>query len=312
MRLPGFSAETSLYKTTTHYSAISRSDQAGEEVTSSQLSMHDLVKSTLYFTHLEGRSWIHVYGDLLSPISVRECCHRCMAFPCADESCRRQRLASCNSKCRAEVIGGCNCPPGRVACTSSRFVGECCKPGDQCALDGCSPPNQICNGYGGCLGKCLPTGCCPPHRIVCNNECCAYGVKVCSAEGTCVGCGAEGQAPCPGSTCKGGLHLNIDLSDQLICTASCGHVHQRACRTTYRVPEGIRSRYRCFKNSKLSANGPADPSNCMCVHNSVNDVENDVSDNSGFCISTVHAPGDVPDPPDCDGADCTSKHEGSP
>jgi hypothetical protein len=99
------------------------------------------------------------------------------------------------------------------------------------------------------------------------------------------------------------------LSNRLLCTASCGHNHQHACRTTYRVPGGVRSRYRCFNHSRLFATGPANPSNCVCVPNTINDRENDVSDDSGFCISTFPAPGDIADPPDCDGPDCTSKHE---
>jgi len=301
MRLPGFSAETSLYKTRRHYRMTGTFGQADGTIYPT-LSINDFVKSSLYITDLVVKSSLDfIYFDHPFPISVRGCCRQCLSsIPCADASCRRQRSFHCNRKCGAEVIGGCGCPPDRVVCTSLRAVGECCKPGEVCTLDGCSPPNQVCNNRGGCLGQCLPDGCCPPHRIVCNNQCCEWGVSACASDGNCVGCGDEGQPPC-GMTCRGDLHLNIDmLSNRLLCTAACGHSHQYACRTRYPVPGGVRSRYRCFNHSKLSATGPADPSNCLCVPNTINDRENDVSDNSGFCLSTFPAPGDIADPPDCD------------
>jgi hypothetical protein len=313
LRLPGFTADTSLYRTLAHYRGTAQPRQPETGMIPAQFPF-DIATSTLNLTDFARTSALdYVYSDLVRMISPRECCQTCLgSVPCADESCRRQRLHHCTQKCGAEVIGGCDCPPGRVVCHSSRAVGECCRAGEACAEDGCSPPNQICNGRGGCLGKCLPSGCCPPHRIVCNDECCAYAVTACSEEGTCVPCGREGQHPCPGEVpCKGDLHPNIDmLSNQLVCTAFCGHTHQHACRTTYPVPGGVRSRYRCFKHSRLSGSGAANPSNCMCVHNSMNDQENDVSNDSGLCISAGGDGGDKADPPDCDGPECTSKHEG--
>ena len=315
MRLPGFTGQTSLYRTASHYRGIAQPRPSATGMVPAHFP-YDLATSPLFMPDRITRSALDfLQSDLVALLSPRTCCRLCLgSIPCADESCRRQRLHTCNRKCGAGVIGGCNCPPGRVVCDSSRAVGECCRDGEVCALDGCSPPNQICNGRGGCLGRCLPGGCCPPHRIVCNDECCAYGVTSCSEDGTCVPCGREGQPACQGPagpTCKGDLNLNIDmLSNQLVCTAFCGHHHQHACRTTYPVPGGVRSRYRCFKHSKLFATGPANPSNCVCVPNTENDVENDVSNNSGFCISTFPAAGDKADPPDCDGPDCSSKHEG--
>lgn len=305
MSLPGFDAETSLYRTSRHYHTTGAVDQADAAI-SPALSINDLVRSSLDFIG-RGVESLLVYLDHPVPISVRGCCRQCLSsIPCADESCRRQRSFYCDRQCGAEVIGGCDCPPGRAVCE-----GLCCGPGEVCTLDGCSPPDQVCNNRGGCLGRCLPEGCCPPNHIVCNDRCCAAGISACASDGNCVGCGDEGESPCAGMTCHGDLHPNIDLlSNQLLCTASCGHFNQNACRTTYAVPDGIRSRYRCFNHSRLFANGPADPSNCLCLPNTSNDSENDVSNDSGFCVSTFPAPGDIPDPPDCDGADCTSKHEG--
>jgi hypothetical protein len=42
---------------------------------------------------------------------------------------------------------------------------------------------------------------------------------------------------------------------------------------------------------KMLTKGPADPSNCLCVPNTVKDEDEDVSNDSGFCISTFPAPG---------------------
>jgi hypothetical protein len=284
MRLPQFTAERALYKTSRTYRAVSHYGRA-DGGAGPALSYHKHGASLF--------DLIHRGPHIIDYLDVRACCRDCLRFPCADESCRRQRAHYCTTKCNAAGIGGCECPPGRTVCE-----GACCRPGEACSLDGCAYPNEICHQRR-CLGHCLPSGCCPPHRIVCNNQCCAFGVKVCARDGNCVSCGYEGDAPCEGMTCKGDLHPNIDmLTGRLVCTASCGHVHQNACRTQYQVPGGVRSRYRCFKHSKLFATGPADPSNCVCVANTT-DRENDVSDNSGFCISMLPAPGDIADPPDC-------------
>lgn len=162
-----------------------------------------------------------------------------------------------------------------------------CDSGEPCR-DGRSVPKD---------GRCVPAG--GPNQPCHPDRRCDYPGYFCNSSRICQSCGAEGQPPCAGLTCKGNLNVNIDmLSNRLLCTAFCGHVHQYACRTTYPVPDGVRSRYRCFNHSNLFATGPADPSNCLCVPNTINDRENDVSDDSGFCLSTFPAPGDIADPPD--------------
>lgn len=150
---------------------IGRFDQANGNIYST-LSINDTVKLSpdFHFDRL-GRYKL---------VSIRGCCRQCLSsIPCADESCRRQRRGFCTKKCGADVIGGCECPPGREVCE-----GLCCGPGEVGTLDGCSPPNQVCNNHGGCLGQCLPEGCCPPHRVVCNNHCCEWGWS-CASEGCC-------------------------------------------------------------------------------------------------------------------------------
>jgi hypothetical protein len=202
MKLPGFSAETSLYKTSRHYRMIGKFDQ-GDETIYPTLSISDLVKSSPDFSDFAR----------LKPtdfVSVRACCRDCLRFPCADESCKRQRSYYCTSKCNAYDIGGCErpCPPGREVCE-----GLCCGPGEVCTLDGCSPPNLVCNDRI-CFGQCLPGGfCCPPDRVVCNNRCCEWGWS-CTSEGCCPpGVCCESAACPPGKFCCGGKVCCRDGAD---------------------------------------------------------------------------------------------------
>ena len=202
MRLPGFNAETSLYKTSRHY-RIGVEFGLADETIHPALSINDLIKSSPDF-YFKGR-YDFVSNDF---VSIRGCCKDCLSFPCADESCRRQRSFYCTSKCSAEGIGGCGCPPGRAVCE-----GLCCDPGDVCTLDGCSPPNQVCNNRGGCLGECLPDGCCPPGNVVCNNHCCKLGWS-CTSEGCCPpGVCCESTACLPGKFCCGGKVCCRDGTD---------------------------------------------------------------------------------------------------
>ena len=82
--------------------------------------------------------------------------------------------------------------------------------------------------------------------------------------------------------------------------------HQLACATQYPVAGGVSWRYRCYDHSKLFAGpGPAIPENCTCVPNTTNDQEEDVSDNSGLCVSSDPPAPDRPDPPDCEEKGCS-------
>jgi len=100
MRLPGFNAETSLYKPSSHYRMTGIVGQADRAIYPT-LSISDVVKLSPDFTDFAR----------LQPtdfVSVRACCRDCLlSIPCADESCRRQRLYHCTSKCNAELTGGC-------------------------------------------------------------------------------------------------------------------------------------------------------------------------------------------------------------
>jgi hypothetical protein len=213
MSIPEFTAQVSLYRTSNRYrsSGSECGDlQSGESIVPSDQA-YGTINPTFSITDFVKFSpdFLGRYNDSLGLYNVRDCCTNCLAsFPCADESCRRQRLFNCSRKCNAEVIGGCGCPPGRSVCE-----GLCCGPGEVCTLTGCSPPNQVCNNRGGCLGRCLPEGCCPPHRTVCNNHCCEYGWS-CTSEGCCPpGVCCESTACPPGKFCCGGKICCSDGAD---------------------------------------------------------------------------------------------------
>jgi hypothetical protein len=177
----------------------------------------------------------------------------------------------------------------------------------------CEPCGRI--GQAACLGgKTCHEGVARNNSCVAcggvGQPCCSNGCPVsgtCSAEVgfTCVGCGDEGQPVCGNGTCNGDLHPNLG-SRRVACTASCGHSHQLACATQYPVAGGVSWRYRCYDRSKLFAGpGPAIPENCMCVPNTTNDQQEDVSDNSGLCVSSDPPAPDRPDPPDCEEKGCS-------
>ena len=210
MRLPGFSAETSLYKTSRHYRLIAKFGQADGTIYLT-LSINALVKSSLDFIELGTKSSLDlIYFDRPSPISGRECWRQCLGSnPCADESCRRQRGFSCTKKCGPQP-----CPKlGQTRC----YFGECCEPGEVCTLDGCFHPNSVCRDHFGddrlCVGRCLPGGCCPTGNVVCNNQCCGIGWS-CTSEGCCPpGVCCETTACAPGKVCCGGKVCCPDGAD---------------------------------------------------------------------------------------------------
>jgi hypothetical protein len=184
-----------------------------------------------------------------------------------------------------------------------------CKPCGGIGQPSCPGPQGVGGSDGSCdeglitrNRTCVPCG--RSGQPCCKNGCVS---GTCSAEAnyTC-SCGDEGLAPCENMTCHGDLHVNLDPNrSSLICTSTCGHVHQLACRTQYPVPGGVSSRYRCFVHSMLNATpGPPIAENCLCVPNSQNTRETYISDNSGFCISTMPGGTDQPDPPDCERINC--------
>lgn len=195
MNMPGFSADSSLYKTTNLYCKIGNFGRAKEAV-NPMFSLKEFVEiSPDYF-----RFGPAVQRELNAYVSKRACCQNCMNFPCADEQCRRQLLSYCSTKCKAQDIGGCGCPPDRAACE-----GLCCRAGEVCTLDGCADPASVClNRRCGPEERCTPAGCCKLDNVFCKDRCCPSG-WTCSSEGCCPPGVCCESTPCAaGKFCCGG------------------------------------------------------------------------------------------------------------
>jgi hypothetical protein len=224
MRLPGFSAEASLYKTSGNYRMSGTFGQANGTI-QPMVTIRSDFETTATYESLLNSFWRESLGrDVSIWMDSRTCCQNCLSKTlCADEQCRRQRLSSCSIQCNAADIGGCGCPPGRAVCE-----GECCGEGQVCTGSGCCSPNQVCNDR--CCGLtqiCTPVGCCAWNSVVCKDRCCPPGWS-CTSEG----CGSPGlyceSAPCPsGKFCCGG---------KICCPAGT------ECRLIYGMSE-----YGCFR-----------------------------------------------------------------
>src|SRR4030095_499466 len=172
MNIPKFTAQASLYRTSRHYRMTATFDDTYGTMCPALSITHFVKISPDLLDFYHSVSWVNPRAwatDLLDPIPYINpwaCCENCLAsFPCADESCRRQRLSFCTHKCDAYAIGGCACPPGRTVCK-----GQCCREGEVVCTtdDGCCSPDQACNNrccpYG---TKCTPVGCCLWDSVVC-------------------------------------------------------------------------------------------------------------------------------------------------
>ena len=219
MTMPGFSAETSLYRTSIQYSS----------------------------------TWVLVQAGGAMPqlfCRVTDC-------PCQYEQCRKAGgtvvpgpQPPCFYTC--EVKPGCTCKTGETCCNP--FTNFCCPPGETC----CNPETKFCcrQGQTPC---CAPgrNFCCPPGQLCCdpeNNVCCPTGT-VCCGGGCCapphqccgtsctdiktdpVNCGfcgnvcgrdqicANGQCVCPPglAPCLGGcVDLRADSFNCGTCGNACG------------------------------------------------------------------------------------------
>ena len=142
MVMPGFSAETSLYKTTRHYCLIGAFHQTVDTL---QLQACDQNRL---------RECLNECGnpDPDNPHTTAQCRHGCyLAF------------GQCTPPPPPPVnCGTFTCPPGSTCCGSMM----CCRPGAPCCLNrGCGSPGSTCCGTGTCPPgshcDCGGRGCCP-------------------------------------------------------------------------------------------------------------------------------------------------------
>jgi hypothetical protein len=168
MRLPGFNASSSLYRTSSHYRIA-----VGGEKDLGTTGIPPLAASPFPSRPEVIQPFPHV---LCQPCEVEQSgqCTRYCVFcpgPYPDERCTAAFLPCAASECCAPGQDPCYvsgksqfcCPPGRSCCDPE--TNFCCPPGQSC----CDPDNKVCcpPGQSCCYGVC-----CPPGQA-CFNGCCA-------------------------------------------------------------------------------------------------------------------------------------------
>lgn len=232
MGLPGFNAESSVYRSSLHYVANLWPGSAVSPVP-------DLNIATVNGPTNWGSPTVPwglpkctpPKGDLCGfagglPASSAYCCPS--GYVCCNPSCS-QGSSTCVGCCPKEnplcclqssptVIGGCPSPTtdcGLVPGPNLRFA--CCPPGETC----CNPATHLCCGrkQACCGNRCCPpgqecidpaTGTCCPRGKSCGNRCCGVNQRCCN--GTCVdtstdpsNCGTCGQRCLSGGACQEGI-----------------------------------------------------------------------------------------------------------
>ena len=258
MRLPGFGAESTLYRTSVYYKMAVGGENAsgtvgiprpaaapallpGQALPAAVIGPFPNVLCQPCSLGQNGRcTKICVFCP--GPIPDERC--KSVIVPCAVSDCCPPGQGPCyvSGKSRFCCPAGrscCNpetnfcCPPGqsccdpvkKVCCTGACCFGVCCPPGAACCGGICCPSGQC-----GCNGVCCPTGqccngvCCPPGQCGCNGLCCPTGQccnGVCCPPGqSCSNglCCPAGEVNCS-STCT---DLSSDSQNCGSCLSACG------------------------------------------------------------------------------------------
>jgi hypothetical protein len=225
MRIPGFTAGTSLYKTSNHYRISGAFSQVSEATypASNGRDVSQLTLSANYLQYLIPFTTPVLEGlELGSTNTKRNSFGRSPALDQCFKRCMDRCLGTGESfdyECRADCLNNCGffpnpppCPDGQLRCgsiccpmdTECCYSKGCCQPGEVCIGGvGCCLPSRVCNGSSCCQpGEiCTPDGCSPPNQV-CNGRRCKPDER-CSIEGCC----PAGQVVCnnhccsPGSSC---------------------------------------------------------------------------------------------------------------
>jgi hypothetical protein len=238
-KMPGFTAETAVYRTLLHYRGVSAFGHDGDTIRAAQLSagqgacvdrcIDECIQAGLPSDYDYP---IELLRQECSPICRTRCGFEPMPCPPETHLCwrtgNRPECCPTSYKCcsvldatRYKYKLNC-CPPGQECCfkfgcytpgeyqcaeneglcPTDRVIchGYCCGPGEVCTQDGCAPPALVCNNRRCAPGdRCTAEGCCPPGRAVCNNHCCPPGDS-CTVEGCC----PPGRAVCNNHCCNEG------------------------------------------------------------------------------------------------------------
>jgi len=244
MNTPGFTAETSLYKTSRHYrlSILGPGDlPPTQTIVPADLGPQDqeacntcletcaetAVACSAVWAGVGGFTcfWcppccvaagVGLAGCAAAAASCEAICHLPGGSKCCPTFCRLGKCCGRGEECVDDydrggpgARAGC-CPRGQSVCG-----GKCCLPGDKCCGDACCPA-----GF-----NCQQGVCCPPDKpAVCNGICCA---GPCDQNGTCCEspgymCGGKccfGEC-CNGQCCDLGQHCHPTLG--ICCSNICG------------------------------------------------------------------------------------------
>ena len=269
MKMPGFTAQSSLYKTTTPYRTIGNLEQGDGVICPAQLTtkekacvdrcMDACIKAGIEASPPDVP--IAILRDECYPICLTRC--EFLPPPCPPDTklCgrtgKRPECCPTSHKCchvLNEIGTGYTlscCPPGQECCfpfgcyapeeyqctrdglcPKDRVVCQerCCGPGEVCTQDGCAPPEQTCNGRRCAPGdQCTIEGCCPQNKTVSNNHCCDKDWSWSTQYGKCCR---------PGECCE-----FAPCPDGKYC---CGN--KRCCPSGWdcKVPQG-KNTLECFK-----------------------------------------------------------------
>jgi hypothetical protein len=298
MRLPGFSAETSLYKTSRLYRASAQFDQTNGSIYPA-LSLSDFVKSSLGLADTVAGS-LHDFGDLIHVDSPFPTAIPCGALgkPCCRAPAGAQNIAvfgplvSCQEGLGCDLatntcVSGCGAT-GQVCCDGPETralkwtadgsiyshnswnmremceTGVCDKKTHRCITCGTQTGGPCCSSDAAqATARCFrdaQTG----NRLVCNSP-------WADADSYCVECGKSGQPKCltaGEARCDDGL---VERESDGVCV-SCGQTGQptcdrgEPCRDGHSVPD--RSFSQCIPaggpNQPCRPNGDCDLQTLFC------------------------------------------------
>ena len=216
MRLPGFNASSSLYRTSSHYGIAVGGNNDPATIGIQPLAVSPVASPRQLLPEVI-QPFPHVLCQPCSVDQSGQCTKYCVFCPdpFPDERCRASFLPCSASECCPAgqepcYVGGTNkfcCPPGQTCCDpETHFCCPlwhsccdaesklCCPPFQSCCFDVCCPTGTDCCGSLCCpTGQCCNGVCCPTGQSCCNGLCCPTG-QCCS--GACCPTG-----PCCNDVC---------------------------------------------------------------------------------------------------------------